>query len=127
MSHRLPPIDVTLPPATTSPWRARAFVTEALPEAESDLVADVALLVSEMVTNAVLHAHSEVHLSVDSTDAGIRVEVSDCVRSAPVIRNFSDEAATGRGMHLVEEIADRWGTEPRRDGKCVWFEVSPRS
>ena len=83
----------------------------------------VTLLVSEMVTNAVLHARTEVHLSIEHDAAGIRVEVSDLSPAAPAVRHFTQQAATGRGMKLVEQLADRWGTEPLPDGKVVWFEV----
>ena len=120
----LPLTDVTLPPDTRSPWQARRFVTDVLADEASEPVAStVALLVSEMVTNAVLHARTEITVSVEYQGDWLRVEVADSSPVGPTVRNFTTQAATGRGLQLVEELADRWGTEPSPDGKVVWFEV----
>jgi anti-sigma regulatory factor (Ser/Thr protein kinase) len=116
------PIDLTLPPDTQSPWRARCFVAETL-GADTPRVADVALIVSEMVTNAVLHARTDVRVSIKRGPTTIRVEVADDSESGPTLQHFTQQAATGRGLHLVEQLADRWGSEPRTGGKVVWFEV----
>lgn len=86
-------------------------------------IPDAELLVSELVTNAVLHARSAAQVDV-GLDAGVlRVQVCDANTSPPRLRNYGAEAVTGRGLHLVDRIADRWGVETRPDGKCVWFEL----
>jgi anti-sigma regulatory factor (Ser/Thr protein kinase) len=116
------PIQVTLPPDTESPSRARHFVCDALSGRQAPLDV-VALLVSEVVTNAVLHARSEVVLTVRIDELSVRVEVEDKSSALPQQRPMTDEAMTGRGMFLVEELADNWGTAPVADGKVVWFEL----
>ena len=116
------PLQVTLPPDTESPSRARHFVCDALSGRHAPLDV-VALLVSEIVTNAVLHARSEVTLTVRMDSDSVRVEVADNSVAAPQQRPISDEAVTGRGMFLVEQLADDWGTSPAGDGKVVWFEL----
>lgn len=118
------PNDLTLPPDPRSPWRARRFVTETLSDTTAHLADVVALLVSEVVTNAVLHARTEVRVSIERGDDTIRVEVADESHTGPAKRPVSQQAATGRGLLLVEELADRWGTEPNPRGKVVWFELS---
>lgn len=120
----MPPSDVTLPPDTQSPWRARRFVAETLADSATTLTEVVTLLVSEIVTNAVLHARTEVHVSIARTDEAIRVEVADECVSGPSMHRVTRQAATGRGLQLVEQLADRWGSEPRENGKVVWFELA---
>lgn len=83
----------------------------------------ISLLVSEVVTNSILHARTEVNLSIACDGTHIRVEVADSSPLAPVIRNYSDLAGTGRGMVLVEELSDAWGLQTVDGGKVVWFEV----
>lgn len=88
-----------------------------------ELADTAALLVSEVVTNAVLHARSQVHLTVDCDGRAVRVEVADSSPAAPARRSFTPNAGTGRGLLLVDELADAWGLERADDGKIVWFEV----
>ena len=95
----------------------------ALPRDPSEVVEVVTLLVSEVVTNAVLHAGTEVVLRIGHEGTSIRVEVTDGSLTEPALRHFTGEAATGRGLWLVQELADAWGQEPKGDGKVVWFEV----
>ena len=120
----LPPSDVTLPPDTKSPWRARRFVAETLSEDTAKVSDVVSLLVSEIVTNAVLHARTEVRVSIERGEDTIRVEIADECVSGPNVRHFTRHATTGRGLQLVDELSDRWGSEPREGGKVVWFELS---
>ena len=111
-----------LPPQATSAGRARRVVAEVLEEAGLEELADVAvLLVSELVTNAVLHAGSEVGLTVAADDGSLRVEVRDGSSISPGIRHYEDEATTGRGVGLVELLAADWGVQAEPGGKTVWF------
>ncbi|MPZ72990.1 MAG: ATP-binding protein [Nitriliruptorales bacterium] len=113
-----------LPPDTESPRRARRFVRDALLDDQVDTTLDVVtLLVSEVVTNAVLHARSDVTVRVRNDGRIVRVEVTDKSPAPPVQQYLSREATTGRGMVLVEALADAWGTNPGSDGKTVWFEL----
>lgn len=85
----------------------------------------VELLASEVVTNAVLHAGTELQLRVRRANGGVRIEVSDGAMRRPSRRHYSAEAATGRGLGLVEALASDWGTTADLDGKTVWFTVDP--
>ncbi len=82
------------------------------------------LLVSEVVTNAVLHARTELRLVVGWNGDRVRVEVMDHSPALPAPRRFTELTSTGRGMHLVDEVATTWGADHKDDGKVVWFEVA---
>jgi anti-sigma regulatory factor (Ser/Thr protein kinase) len=84
----------------------------------------LAILASELVTNAVLHARTAFFLKVEQVNDSIRVTVTDQSLELPVLKNHGAMSATGRGLHLVDSLADRWGFEPLPDGKAVWFEIT---
>ncbi|MDP8936309.1 MAG: PAS domain S-box protein [Actinomycetota bacterium] len=89
-----------------------------------DQLVDVAtLLVSEVVTNSVLHAGTEIRLSCQSRRTGIRVEVFDRSPLLPGIRHYDAEATTGRGLALLSALAASWGVDCEDDGKTLWFEL----
>ena len=96
----------------------------ALPRDAGEVVEIVTLLVSEMVTNAVLHAGTELTLRIGHEGQSVRVEVSDGSCAMPNVRPVTDDSSTGRGLWLIEELADAWGQQTRADGKTVWFEVA---
>ena len=116
----------TLPPDPSSAMAARAFAREVLSAwHESDAAETVLLLVSELVANAVLHAGTKVEVCMLRRGHKLRVEVSDESPVLPATRNFETDATTGRGLGLVDALADSWGAEPRAEhGKVVWFEVT---
>ena len=106
---------------------ARRFVETTLAGWKSPEPTDlVKLLVSELVTNAVLHAKSEAEVVVQLRPQVIRVEVLDRSPVLPVLKEVPLEATSGRGMALVNSYASAWGTRELPHGKAVWFEV-PRS
>jgi anti-sigma regulatory factor (Ser/Thr protein kinase) len=84
----------------------------------------VALLTSELVTNAVRHAAGEITLDA-STDGGrLTVEVGDGSTRRPSLpRQQPATASGGRGMALVDRLAAAWGVRPTSVGKAVWFAV----
>lgn len=84
------------------------------------------LLVSELVTNAVVHARKPEWLRVWRIDGRLRVEVTDGTRHRPVLRNPGACHAHGRGMMLVAALADDWGADDLPDGKVVWAELALR-
>jgi anti-sigma regulatory factor (Ser/Thr protein kinase) len=84
----------------------------------------VELLVSELVTNAVLHARSEVELRLSNSADAVRVDVVDASTRPPVLRTRDDAAMTGRGLALVAELSAQWGVEETEGGKSVWFVVA---
>ena len=85
---------------------------------------DSTLLVSELVTNAILHARSPIDLVVRKVRTAVRVEVYD--EGSGLARPLHPEldAAAGRGLGLVEAVATRWGVDEAEVGKTVWFEIA---
>lgn len=119
---------VCLPASLDSPSRSRAFVREALLEWRlRDLVDDAVLLVSELASNAVLHAHTAMVVGAcwSPTSGVLRVCVLDDDGSEPVARHPETTATSGRGLDIVDRVASRWGVTQRTDGKSVWFELVP--
>src|SRR4051794_7926760 len=111
---------------------AREFVRDLLAAWDCDGHEDVALLLtSELVSNAVRHAASRLGLDVCAEPEIdlVRIEVRDADERLPVVRAPEPDADGGRGMFLVEALARRWGAEPERGGKVVWFELgaAPRA
>jgi anti-sigma regulatory factor (Ser/Thr protein kinase) len=87
--------------------------------------ATAALLASELVTNAVLHGAAPFRIAVE-TDAGrVRVTVTDGSTDPPLLMDEDDQRISGRGMRLVDVLANGWGVEPNGTGKSVWFELDP--
>jgi anti-sigma regulatory factor (Ser/Thr protein kinase) len=90
-----------------------------------DIAAVVALATSEIVTNALVHAEGDVAVTVRFDDDTLRVEVTDRSPQLPVVLHAAPDATSGRGMGIVEAVADRWGVEMLPDGgKVVWFSVA---
>lgn len=114
--------ELRLPPAAHSVARARRFVRDQLATSRVD-VDTALLLVSEVVTNAVLHARSELLVQISQRDEHVRVEVRDGSPSGPRLRRFAVDSATGRGVRLLDRLSAAWGCEPDGAGKVVWFEV----
>ncbi|GGV73917.1 ATP-binding protein [Streptomyces massasporeus] len=86
---------------------------------------DVAeLLTSELVTNAIVHTDHDAVLTATVGPHGLRVEVRDFVARRPRLRvPVADEGTNGRGLLLVQSLADAWGVRPHGVGKAVWFEL----
>jgi anti-sigma regulatory factor (Ser/Thr protein kinase) len=83
---------------------------------------DLEVMVSELVSNGVLHAETTMELVVASYDGVIRVELVDRGAGAPHLR--ADPGPTGGfGLRIVEGLARRWGVDPHPGGKTVWFEI----
>lgn len=104
---------------------ARRYVREVLysERVNEKVTGVVELLTSEVVTNAVLHAHGAGELALTVTEDTIRVEVDDPSGLLPVRQCAGGEALGGRGLAIVAALARAWGVEPKRHGKRVWFEV----
>ncbi len=88
---------------------------------------DAALLVTELVTNVVDHVGGEASLALELTlsDGWLRIAVVDGSAVRPVVRELGTGNPRGRGLRLVQSIADRWGSDEHGDGKRVWFELAP--
>lgn len=103
---------------------ARDFVADTLATWECNGVVDTAvLLTSELVTNAVLHARTEVTVTVSLDARRLRVEVWDGNAELPSMRPYDVDDATGRGLPMIGAYSAAWGAEPRPHGKVVWFEI----
>jgi anti-sigma regulatory factor (Ser/Thr protein kinase) len=83
------------------------------------------LLTSELVTNALIHTDRDAVLTATVSARGLRVEVRDFVGRRPRPRMPDiDDGTHGRGLILVESLADAWGVRAHGVGKAVWFELS---
>lgn len=117
--------EVRLPPQPASVAAARAQVRTLLAGSDrEDLTESAVLLVSEIVTNALLHAGTEIGLSGRLHDRGLRIDVRDGSSHLPSRRRYATTSGTGRGLLMVEALVDDWGVNRNRHGKTVWFELS---
>lgn len=83
------------------------------------------LLTSELVTNALVHTDRDAVLTATVSPRGLRVEVRDFVGRRPRPRVPSaDDGTHGRGLVLVQALADAWGVRAHGVGKAVWFELT---
>jgi hypothetical protein len=116
-------VRIVLAPEGASVPLARRFVADQLADLPPATVDLARLLVSEVVTNAVLHARTETTLTLDWNESTVKIQVADTNPVLPVVRSHGAEAGTGRGLHVLDRLASNWGTEPLRGGKVVWFEI----
>jgi chemotaxis response regulator CheB len=115
-----------LPADLRSAGDARQLVRSTLDGwTDSDRIDDIVLCVSELVTNAVVHAASSPQVMVHVRPAVIHVEVSDSSEALPVPRDAGPADTSGRGMSILSGYSDRWGSLRRSGGgKTVWFDVA---
>jgi anti-sigma regulatory factor (Ser/Thr protein kinase) len=110
----------------TAVAHARRFVAQTVRswEVTPAHLDDAVLLASELVANAVLHARTETRLTVFARSSGaLRVEVYDDNSRVPAAAAPPDDATSGRGLQVIEQVASNWGVERYAGGKKVWFEV----
>jgi serine/threonine-protein kinase RsbW len=105
---------------------ARRYVRDVLRHLPAQ-VAAVELMVSELATNSVKHAHSSFKVSIDDAGGEIRVEVRDTGRGQPVLRSPTPLEPSGRGLRIVEALARTWGTVDSPHGKTVWFTLPSKA
>lgn len=104
---------------------ARAGVRREVAAAGGDELADaVALVASELITNALLHGGGWAGVSVTVHEGCARLSVFDHERRAPIVGVATESAMTGRGLRLVAAYAKGWGVTPLEDGKEVWAEIT---
>jgi anti-sigma regulatory factor (Ser/Thr protein kinase) len=114
---------VVLPATPIAARRARQVVAEQCLSWDHDVVDTALLLTSELVTNAVIHGHSDVQLQVLTDDGLLRVDVGDDNSRLPQRLPADNDALDGRGLQIVQLLATRWGVEKEALGKTVWFEL----
>jgi two-component sensor histidine kinase len=124
-------INATYPDTPAAPSRARQLVASALRDngiSDGPMFEAALLVISELVTNAVMHADSDVELSIDITDRTcLRLEVADSSSQPPRrMRPVDRGAGGGLGLNVINELVMDWGVTSRRDGepgKVVWAEL----
>jgi anti-sigma regulatory factor (Ser/Thr protein kinase) len=121
------PLALDLPAHTAAAGVARAWLhtiadTTALPAA---LVGDATLVLSELVTNAVIHAATDVHVCVElRDDIGIHLEVGDDGTAMPRVVPAEPDLIGGAGMRIVDQLVSAWGVRRVGDGKIVWADLA---
>lgn len=118
---------VSLAPLATAPSRGRRSVRDVLDWAPADAADRAELLVSELVTNSVVHAglgaEEDVDLHIACGRGHVRVEVVDPGPPFEPDPVYEPDRSWHWGLHLVGQLADRWGVDRRAPGKAVWFEI----
>ena len=130
LTRALPPDDVVesvehlhLEPMPRVVQTARTFVREQLPTLPDSTVDAILLLTSELVTNAVIHARTEIELGITVSDRSVVVTVHDQDLGRPSVSYAGRDG--GRGLGLVSALADETATERHAgEGKTVWFRLS---
>lgn len=112
--------------ALTSAPEARRLVANALRArgVAGQRLEEALVVVAEMVANALVHGHSSFSVRVRIDAAQVLLEVVDASGDVPVVRPLDSERPSGRGLHLLTALADRWGVERLPAGKLVWAELA---
>jgi anti-sigma regulatory factor (Ser/Thr protein kinase) len=116
---------IALPRSPSSVGTARRFIATrtaawSFPAPAAD---QLVLIGSELVTNAVLHARTELTLTLELRADRVRISVQDRSRAPATLRHYRPDALTGRGLGVVAALSDRWGVSTAPDGKIVWAEL----
>ena len=128
MNDRPIELDLQLHAGATAPSYARALVAGLRDRGPGDVLDDVILLVSEVVTNCVRHAGlgsgDAIRLLVKASGTAVRLDVIDHGTGfdMPEVVEHDLREPRGWGLYIVDQLADRWGVE-RRHGSRVWFEI----
>lgn len=118
---------VELPIEQTTPAVARQLVRVLLSAwALERFEEDLALVTSELVTNVFVHTPraDSFELELIGHRDGVRLSIADGSTIKPVIRELDPDTPTGRGLHMVQAVASRWGSEEHEGGKRVWVELA---
>jgi anti-sigma regulatory factor (Ser/Thr protein kinase) len=121
-----PTLRRTLPPTAESASVARWLVNDLLRDlVDQDTLDTAALLTTELMSNAIRQTREELVITVRLAGGRMRVGVADSSHRRPQLVQVGSRDTSGRGLHLVEALADRWGVDPdhRGLGKTVWFEL----
>lgn len=122
-------VEAPLPHSPEGPWLARRRLEDSLRrDLDPDLLADLSIIASELVANSVVHGRAggggTVVFRIDADGRRVRLEAEDRGRvlRRPRTRRASEAALGGRGLRLVDALADRWGVSPGRP-TVVWTEI----
>ena len=117
---------VRLPSSLAAVSGSRTILTAVLRawRTPTDQVDDVALLVTELASNAVHNAGGEFTVTIDAQDGTMRIAVQDNNPDLPRPSQAGPDAEHGRRLQLVQALSTRWGADPTPGGKQVWFELA---
>lgn len=116
----------TYAPTTDAPHASRRLLRDFLGRrgaADMSFVGEV--LLSELVSNVVRHAHSPIEVDLSWDDGTLRVEVRDGSSILPAVAELADEDG-GYGLRIVEALSEDWGIRQLDDGKAVWCTLTRR-
>jgi anti-sigma regulatory factor (Ser/Thr protein kinase) len=115
----------------TSVAESRRFVGDTLEDLPEEVRESAELMMSELATNAVVHAATGFEVCIERTDTLFRVDVTDVGRGEPHLRSPRVSDAHGRGLQIVKQLSDEWGIidNANHSSKTVWYAVrlSPTS
>ena len=118
---------IELPQSSRAASIAREFIRAHRSELSPETLSDAELMVSELVTNAVLHGAPKITLRVRRHPPSIAVDVTDAGELQPTLPNQppDPDAPGGRGLLIVEALSTSWGVTPAQPppGKTIWFEI----
>jgi hypothetical protein len=118
-------VERQFPANAAAPKAARAFMRSSFSTWQLDASSAITeLLVSEVVTNVVVHVGSTMTVRASHRGSIVRVEVDDTSNEMPVVRDGRPDAERHRGLPIVAAFASAWGSQLRPGGKTVWFEVN---
>jgi anti-sigma regulatory factor (Ser/Thr protein kinase) len=117
-------VELTSKPASVR--SARVFTAGVLGDdgVEASVIELAVLLVSEVVTNATVHARSRIRVTVHVDSHWVRVEVDDEGPGRPVLHSPTPSQLRGRGLAVVDRLSTDWGTDRHKGHKTVWFEIA---
>jgi len=117
--------EAVVPNRPDSTPAARAFLSRLLDGwgVAEDVIDDASLLTTELLSNAVRHGSGLITLRVEVAGGEIHVRVHDDAAGLPSVENVDASSTGGRGLFIVECVADEWGSDPDDAGKTVWFRL----
>ncbi len=118
--------EAVVPSRPDSTPAARAFLSRLLEGwgLANEVIDDAALLTTELISNAVRHGAGTITLRVEVERGVVEVRVHDDASAMPEFNDRVDEASLGgRGLFIVQCVADEWGSDPNEPGKTVWFRL----
>ena len=129
VEHALTPsrsASMAVPAEPTAPGRVRRWMTAQLTDWQvpEPMIGAAVLCASELATNALLHAGTAARVEIDLSPERLLVSVADSGTRGTVTRARTDTLSSrGRGLGLIEQLSDAWGTDPTVRGSTVWFEM----
>jgi anti-sigma regulatory factor (Ser/Thr protein kinase) len=123
----VPPTSSTLrlQPLLDAPWQARQLLERTCEHLAPAVRADACLVLTEIVTNAVIHARTMITVAIECDDTAVAVAVTDNSSQPPLPDHRDDLHESGRGLLLIDRLATSWGYDTSSDsrGKVIWFRI----